>query len=523
MINMTIIDSSVPSNGGSDVNISSADGPQEHEIDFFAIMSEDALQTDLTAEEHINADKPSIDMLFNTPKTPKPSMPMLGIMTTVQNTDGPDAQIIRQTEGEVLFQAEHLTSMDETDPFKITKTDINSRPLTKITANPLAGIKTDIAGLQEHMTPSPAPEIVVKDSLEKLVSESETTQANNILHVPNQPTSAKDIKDSVQLNYPEQQPVTKDKIENPKAIMPPPANSPQNPVKLDQRAPVMPEMKKLVDSSGKDTFETIPAVSSEQNSEPKTAGKTDQPIFPFLEGKTNTVDSAKPLKIFEKPLEYSKYSSLPKDTNPTVKHNNEIESEKSFYQPVAPAAKPRISTEQPLFISQTSEAAPAEKLTNEMGPFAGLSEVSAPIAAKTYADTSVHRPEMARHVAQQLADVARHMPDRPIELSLNPEELGRVRMTFTLTDGGINVAVMTERGETMDLLRRNIETLAQEFRELGHKDVKFNFSSNNQESSQQNGAGDDVEITSETELSEKDQIEPARISLDQSSGLDIRL
>ena len=130
---------------------------------------------------------------------------------------------------------------------------------------------------------------------------------------------------------------------------------------------------------------------------------------------------------------------------------------------------------------------------------------------------------MARHVAQQLADVARHMPDRPIELSLNPEELGRVRMTFTLTDGGINVAVMTERGETMDLLRRNIETLAQEFRELGHKDVKFNFSSNNQESSQQNGAGDDVEITSEIELSETDQIGPARISLDQSSGLDIRL
>ena len=377
MINMTIIDSSVPSNGGSDINISSVDGTQEHEIDFLAIMSEDALQTDLTAEEDINADKPSIDMLFNTPKTPKPSMPMLGIMTTVQNTDGPDAQIIRQTEGGALFQAEHLISMDEIDPFKITKTDINSRPLTKITANPLAGIKTDIAGLQERITPAPAPEMVVIDSLEKLASESKTTQANNILHVPNQPTSAKDINGSVQLNYPAQQPVTEDKIENPKATIITPANSSQNPVKLDQRAPVIPEMKKLVDSSGKETFGKKPAVSSEQNSEPKTAGKTGQPISPFLEGNTHTVNSTEPLKVFEKPLEYSKYNSLPKDTNPTVKHNNEIESEKSFYQPVAPAAKPRTSTEQPLFISQASEAAPAEKLTNEMGPFAGLSEVSA--------------------------------------------------------------------------------------------------------------------------------------------------
>lgn len=137
-------------------------------------------------------------------------------------------------------------------------------------------------------------------------------------------------------------------------------------------------------------------------------------------------------------------------------------------------------------------------------------------------DATLNRPEVMRHVAQQLTDAARQMPDRPVELALNPEELGRVRLTFTATDGGIHIAVMAERGETMDLMRRHIETLAQEFREMGYKDVNFEFSHDGQkaatdaESKDQNRADSDATTT-------QPQIAPVQLSLEPSAGLDLRL
>lgn len=143
----------------------------------------------------------------------------------------------------------------------------------------------------------------------------------------------------------------------------------------------------------------------------------------------------------------------------------------------------------------------------------------------TRQDANLNRPEVMRHVAQQMASVARQSPDRPVELILNPEELGRVRLTFTTTDAGINVAVMAERGETTELLRRHIETLAQEFRELGYKDVSFDFSGN--------GAGGDQTSTNEEttdqnnttnqDASPADIAAPVQLSLTPSTGLDLRL
>ena len=138
-------------------------------------------------------------------------------------------------------------------------------------------------------------------------------------------------------------------------------------------------------------------------------------------------------------------------------------------------------------------------------------------------ETVVSRPEIPRHVARQLADVARQMPDRPVELILNPDELGRVRLTFTLTDGGINVAVLAERGETMDLMRRHIETLAQEFRDMGYSDVKFQFSQNGQGESGGGNSTPDRNPAENLSQQETETITPAKLTLEPPAGLDLRL
>lgn len=82
---------------------------------------------------------------------------------------------------------------------------------------------------------------------------------------------------------------------------------------------------------------------------------------------------------------------------------------------------------------------------------------------------------MPRFLAQQLAEAARAGPDRPVEIMLEPAELGRVRMTLSPGDGTMVVNLLAERAETADLLRRNLETLAQEFHALGYQDVQFSF------------------------------------------------
>ena len=84
-------------------------------------------------------------------------------------------------------------------------------------------------------------------------------------------------------------------------------------------------------------------------------------------------------------------------------------------------------------------------------------------------------PQMARHVAIQLSDAAAKGADRPIDLTLNPSELGRVRITLTPGDGGMVVSVSAERPETLDLMRRHIDVLDQEFRDLGYSGTGFSF------------------------------------------------
>lgn len=195
-------------------------------------------------------------------------------------------------------------------------------------------------------------------------------------------------------------------------------------------------------------------------------------------------------------------------------------SEGRLPQPdVQPVKQTPVQTTTPAPLTTMAEPAVAEASLNpELIPLETRTVDSTTIARH---DTITHRPEVARHIAQQLAEAARQMPDRPVELTLNPDELGRVRLTFTMSDGGIHVAVIAERGETMDLLRRHIETLAQEFRNMGYKDVNFDFSRNGQGNSGNTDSNpDDPDTQTPTETQ---TLAPVQLSLEPSTGLDLRL
>lgn len=110
-----------------------------------------------------------------------------------------------------------------------------------------------------------------------------------------------------------------------------------------------------------------------------------------------------------------------------------------------------------------------------VGPANGIDDLS----MARPADLSVHgrgHPLIAQDIGRQLSDAMTGMPDRPVEIALSPEELGRVRMVITTTDGTVSLQVVAERPETVELMRRHADLLAQDLRQLGFDQLDLRFS-----------------------------------------------
>ena len=117
----------------------------------------------------------------------------------------------------------------------------------------------------------------------------------------------------------------------------------------------------------------------------------------------------------------------------------------------------------------------------------------APHGAHSAVGHAYGRPELARHVALQVAKATSAHPDGQVELRLNPEELGRVRITMKAGDGTMVVSINAERGETLDLMRRHINLLAEEFQDLGYRDLQFDFGTSHGEENPKNSANPEID------------------------------
>ncbi|MEE9426685.1 MAG: flagellar hook-length control protein FliK [Paracoccaceae bacterium] len=179
-------------------------------------------------------------------------------------------------------------------------------------------------------------------------------------------------------------------------------------------------------------------------------------------------------------------------------------------------------------ISQPVLIKPLEKLdkekVSELSPFMFHS-----IGPSATNETQVLRtlPQAnAPRIIQVIIDGASTQSDRPIELMLNPEELGRVRLTMQSNEGSMAVMISVERPETLELLRRNINQLAAQLREIGYQNLSFDFAG-------EQGAfdgGADNQPTNKTQHSieaaippENPSTGPIYISVQPQTGIDIRL
>ena len=165
---------------------------------------------------------------------------------------------------------------------------------------------------------------------------------------------------------------------------------------------------------------------------------------------------------------------------------------------------------------------------SEVGFTSELSAQESPATSRVQQTTLLQQPDLPRNIAVQIAQAMRQGgAERPMELVLSPAELGRVRISMQAGDGAMTVHVMADRPETLDLMRRHIDMLAQEFHDIGFGTAEFAFGQNAPESdAQRNDDPSAANGSTHTALDPTENIDdvavPTALTL-QSDRVDIRL
>lgn len=192
--------------------------------------------------------------------------------------------------------------------------------------------------------------------------------------------------------------------------------------------------------------------------------------------------------------------------------------------PVALPATMALIANQPFAAAAMKQAAqsetPAKSLDGEMSASLGGVERGAATTQTASVATGAMAAETARSVAQQIAVTVTQAPGQATEIGLNPEELGRVRLSLTAIDGAITLTVLADRPETQELLRRHLDALAQEFRALGYESIAFSFGREGQSGDQSGQDSHSEEASLDTIMTDTQALRPHSAP---TSGLDLRI
>jgi hypothetical protein len=191
-----------------------------------------------------------------------------------------------------------------------------------------------------------------------------------------------------------------------------------------------------------------------------------------------------------------------------------------------PSAATISSVSKPTGTSPQSVSAASTAEVSDLKPIAPF-DLDAPVAweSRTSSSSSLQqvlaRPETPVMVSRQMAEALQRFPDRPVELALNPEELGRVRMSISSSETGLTVTVLAERPETLDMMRRHIDQLAREFHSIGYGNINFAFSEGHTGANPENN--DPTTSSLNTAEADVGSDPDSPILLTPSTGLDLRM
>lgn len=111
--------------------------------------------------------------------------------------------------------------------------------------------------------------------------------------------------------------------------------------------------------------------------------------------------------------------------------------------------------------------------------------------------------QLVHHAGTQISTAVATGGGREVDIRLDPEELGRVRIVLSSKDGGMNVLIIADRPETLDLMRRNYEQLEASFSDVGYENTSFSFEQGDSDNNDQGRPSDEnLDSDSTSELTE---------------------
>lgn len=169
------------------------------------------------------------------------------------------------------------------------------------------------------------------------------------------------------------------------------------------------------------------------------------------------------------------------------------------------------------------EALGSQKVEGDQALIALRSTGHSPLAAHSSARAG-ENVALVRSVSAQLAGAA-DQDGTVSEVTLDPVELGKVRMTLHTTEHGITIHFNAERPETLDLLRKNTDALMSDFQSLGHSDVEFSFTGGQQDTAPDGLDGDSGPVVADDrpQVGMANQVSVHIVAMDSSGALDLRL
>lgn len=91
--------------------------------------------------------------------------------------------------------------------------------------------------------------------------------------------------------------------------------------------------------------------------------------------------------------------------------------------------------------------------------------------------------DQAQRIWAQVRDKLQDIPRGQVIVEVNPPDVGKLRVAFDLTRDVAQIAVVSERADYLNAMRRAADILGQEVKAMGYDGVEFTFSSQNSSSS----------------------------------------
>lgn len=197
---------------------------------------------------------------------------------------------------------------------------------------------------------------------------------------------------------------------------------------------------------------------------------------------------------------------------------------------LTPERPPAAASHMPLPISRSEGlTVPMPSLTRVLDPLAHV-PYPLPEALPAQVGAQQARPERiqplqasAAMLQEQVISLLRNPSGRAVHIQLDPVELGHVRISLNTVESGLQIQVVTERPETLDLLRKFSAELLRDLTQMGYKDLSMSFSDQRERGRPIEVAPrkpDILQLESDSSLPQPDRLPRAHST---QAGVDIRV